>query len=50
MLPIARDMVHFDLPGDNKARDGAIDTLVKLKAEAESKLGVTAGGTSHDVD
>ena len=40
MLPVARDMVHFDLPGDCKARDAAISTLTALKAEAEKKLGI----------
>ena len=40
MLPVARDMVHFDLPGDCKARDAAISTLTALKAEAEGKLGI----------
>ena len=40
MLPVARDMVHFDLPDDCKARDAAISTLTALKAEAEGKLGI----------
>ena len=42
MLPVARGMVDFDLPDDCKARNATIDTLVSLKAEAESKLGVAA--------
>ena len=40
MMPVARGMVDFDRPEDCKARNGAIDTLTALKAEAETKLGI----------
>jgi hypothetical protein len=40
MLPVARGMVEFQVPGDCKARNSAIDNLTSLKAEAESKLGM----------
>ena len=41
MLPVARHMVDFDVPNDRKAKDATIDALTALKAEAESKLGIT---------
>ena len=46
MLPVARDMVDFDLPEDCKARDAAISTLTALKAEAEVKLGIATAATA----
>ena len=37
-LPVARNMVHFDSADHNKARTAVEDALVKLLAEAKSRL------------
>lgn len=50
MLPVARNMVDFDCVDDRKAKNATIETLQKLKIEAESKLGLqvqpSGGGAS----
>lgn len=37
-LPVARNMVHFNSPDHNKARDAVAEALLKLQAEAKSHL------------